>query len=123
MTAGANMTEPTVSDHPFAYYRWPVPLHPKWYRRVPTKSMWTLCWPTRCQAIDKDMTPEKFWGKVDEIFSRTESRAVSASTGTLSVTSTRCGSEVWRSEPGRRNFGSQAEMPDGPARGKCHRPK
>jgi hypothetical protein len=74
--AGSTMTEPTVSEHPFAYSRWKVPLHPKWYGRVPTKPMWTLCWPTRCQVIDPALTPEKFWEKVAEIFDRTKRQDV-----------------------------------------------
>jgi hypothetical protein len=70
--AGAAMREPAVREHPFAYSRWPVPLHPDCDGSVPTKELWTLCWPTRSEVIDKDMTQPKFWERVEEIFERTK---------------------------------------------------
>lgn len=74
--AGTLMVEPYVTEHPFAYSRWEVPLHPNCLGRSPTKRMWTLCWPTRCQLVEADLTPTKFWAKVAEIFDRTKRRDV-----------------------------------------------
>ncbi len=74
-SAGAFMTKPEVNEHPFAYARYNVPLHPSWgFARRELR--WTLCWPTRCQIVEPGITPEAFWAKVEDIFARTRRRSV-----------------------------------------------
>jgi hypothetical protein len=69
--AGELMKPPEVTESPFAYTQWDVPLHQKPDESIPTKRMWTLCWPTRCQIVDDTLTSETFWNKVEQIFGRT----------------------------------------------------
>jgi hypothetical protein len=89
---GAKMTEPNVSEHPFSYCRWPVPLHPDGHGDVPVREMWTLCWPTRCEMVDGKPTPQEFWNKVEEIFNRTKRADVERKCGNTKLYY----DEMWR---------------------------
>jgi hypothetical protein len=73
--AGAVMTEPEVHEHPFAYVPWDVPLHPRWGFAA-KEPRWTICWPTRCQVVQSDLSPSEFWTKVDAVFAKTKNASV-----------------------------------------------